>query len=110
MELRRRLLRALAAIALFVAVAVVGLHTIGHGVSWLDALYMVVISLTGVGYSEIVDTSRNPSLRVFNIVILVCGVSMMMYVLSLATAFLVEGNIGSLFRRRRQSDQAWGWG
>ncbi len=109
MELRRRLLRALAAIALFVAAAVVGLHTLGDGVSWLDAAYMVVISLTGVGYTEIVDTSRNPVLRVFNIVILICGVSMMMYVLSLATAFLVEGNIGSLFRRRRMERRIAGF-
>ena len=93
----------------FVAAAVVGLHTFGESVSWLDAAYMVVISLTGVGYSEIVDTSRNPGLRALNIVILVCGVSMMMYVLSLATAFLVEGNFGSLFRRRRMERRIAGF-
>jgi len=109
MELRRRLLRALAAIALFAAAAVVGLHTLGRDVSWLDAVYMVVISLTGVGYTEIVDTSHNPTLRVFNIVVLVCGVSMMLYVLSLATAFLVEGNFGSLFRRRRMERRIAGF-
>ena len=101
MELRRRLLRALAALALLVVVAAVGLHALGRGVSWLDATYMVVISLTGVGYSEIVDTSHNPALRAFNILFLIVGISMMLYVLSLATAFLVEGNFGSLFRRRR---------
>ncbi len=109
MELRRRLLRALAAIALFAVAAVVGFHTLGQGVSWLDAVYMIVISLSGVGYSEVVDTSHSPALRVFNIVVLVCGVSMMMYVLSLATAFLVEGNFGSLFRRRRMERRIAGF-
>jgi voltage-gated potassium channel len=101
MELRRRLLKALAAVALFAIASAVGLHLLGRDVSWLDAIYMVVISLTGVGYSEIVDTSHSAVLRVFNMVILVGGVSMMLYVLSLATAFFVEGNFGSLFRRRR---------
>src|SRR5438093_10960832 len=101
MELRRRFLRALAALALLVLSATVGFHTLGRGVSWLDSLYMVVISLTGVGYAEIVDTSHSPTLRLFNIVVLVVSVSMMLYVLSLATAFFVEGNFGSLFRRRR---------
>ncbi len=109
MELRRRLLRALTAIAIFAVAAIVGLHTLGQGVSWLDATYMVVISLTGVGYSEIVDTSHSPALRVLNIVILVCGISMMLYVLSLATAFLVEGNFGSLFRRRRMERRIAGF-
>src|SRR5712675_1190036 len=101
MELRRRLLRALAAVLLFAVAAVVGLHTLSDGATWLDAIYMVVVSLSGVGYSEIVDTSHSPALRLFNIVVLIGGVSMMLYVLSLATAFFVEGNFGSLFRRRR---------
>jgi voltage-gated potassium channel len=101
MELRRRLLKALAAVLVFAGAAVLGLHWLGHNVSWLDAVYMVVVSMTGVGYSEIVDTSHSPTLRVFNMLVLVGGVSLMLYVLSVATAFFVEGNFGSLFRRRR---------
>lgn len=99
----------MAAVALFGAAAVVGLHTLGQNVSWLDAIYMVVISLTGVGYSEIVDTSHSAALRVFNIVVLIGGVSMMLYVLSLATAFLVEGDLGLLFRRRRMERRIAGF-
>ncbi len=109
MEMRRRLLRALAALVLLIVAATVGFHTLDRGASWLDCLYMVVISLTGVGYAEIVDTSHNPALRAFNIVVLVVGVSMMLYVLSLATAFFVEGNFGSLFRRRRMERKIAGF-
>jgi len=101
MELRRRLLKALAVLAAIVVAATVGFHVLGRGVSWLDSLYMVVISLAGVGYSEIIDTSASPVLRAFNIVVLVVGISMIVYVLSLATAFFVEGDFGALFRRRR---------
>jgi voltage-gated potassium channel len=109
MELRRRLLRALVALALLVVAATVGFHVLGRGVSWLDSLYMVVISLTGVGYAEVVDTSHSPTLRLFNILVLVVGVSMMLYVLSLATAFFVEGNFGTLFRRRRMERKIAGF-
>jgi len=101
MELKRRLLRALAALALLFVVATIGFHTLGPGASWLDSIYMVVISLSGVGYGEIVDTSTSPTLRVFNIVVLIIGLSMIVYVFSLLTAFLVEGNFGARFRRRR---------
>jgi voltage-gated potassium channel len=45
----------------------------------------------------------------FNILVLVVGVSMMLYVLSLATAFFVEGNFGSLFRRRRMERKIAGF-
>jgi voltage-gated potassium channel len=109
MELRRRLLRALVGLGLLIVGATVGLHALGREASWLDSLYMVVISLTGVGYTEVVDTSRSPALRVFNMVVLVGGVSMMLYVLSLATAFFVEGNFGSLIRRRRMERRIAGF-
>lgn len=109
MELRRRLLKALTALAILIVAAVIGFHTFGRGVSWLDAVYMVVISLTGVGYTEVVDTSHSPALRAFNIGVLVVGVSMMLYVLSLATAFFVEGNFGSLLWRRRMERRIAGF-
>ena len=109
MELRRRLLRALAILGLLVVVATVGFHSLADGVSWLDALYMVVISLAGVGYSEIVSTAGNPALRAFNIVVLLTGFSLIVYVLSLATAFFVEGNLGALFRRRRMERKIEGF-
>ena len=109
MELRRRLLRSLAGLGILVVAATMGFHTLAQHASWLDSLYMVVISLTGVGYAEVVDTSRSPLLRSFNIGVLVVGVSMMLYVLSLATAFFVEGNFGSLIRRRRMERRIAGF-
>jgi voltage-gated potassium channel len=99
-ELRRRLVRAVGLLAGFAALAVVGFRLFGHA-SWLDALYMVVISLSGVGYNEVVDTSRTAALRLFNIVVLVGGFATVVYVIALATAIIVEGEFGSLFRRRK---------
>lgn len=84
-----------------VAAGVVGFVLLGDDVSWLDAVYMVVISVTGVGYEEVVHTGHNPALRIFNIAILVVGVATMISVLSFATAFVVEGELTNIFRRRR---------
>jgi voltage-gated potassium channel len=100
MELRRRLVRALIALSTFAVAAIVGFRLLGH-VAWLDAIYMVVISLTGVGYYEVVDTAHSAGLRLFNIVVLVGGVASVVYVIALATALVVEGEFGSLFRRRK---------
>jgi voltage-gated potassium channel len=67
MALRKRLLLALALLLGLIVVSTTGYRVIGGpSVTFLQALYMAVITLAGVGYGEIVDTSHNPALRVFN--------------------------------------------
>ena len=100
MTVRRRLILACSLLIALAAVAVVGYMVIGGpSVTLLDAVYMAVITLTGVGYGEIVDSSHNPTLRVFNIFVVVLGVGFAVYVFSELTAFLVEGELHHLFRR-----------
>jgi len=103
---RHRLILACSLLVALVALAVIGYMTIGGpSVTFLDALYMAVITLTGVGYGEIVDTSHNPALRVFNILIVGLGVALAVYVFSELTAFLVQGELRQLFRRRKMKRQ-----
>jgi voltage-gated potassium channel len=62
---------------------------------------MAVITLASVGYGEIVDTSQNPVLRVFNIFVVLVGVAVTLYVFSVVTAFFVEGDLKNVFWRRK---------
>jgi voltage-gated potassium channel len=102
MQIRRRLLYALLMLVVVAAAAVVGYRALaGPSVTLLQALYMAIITLAGVGYGEIVDTSRNPALRVFNIFVVLFGVAITVYVFSVLTAFLVEADIRNVFRRRK---------
>jgi voltage-gated potassium channel len=89
-------------VAVLIGTSMAGYRLLGgSGVSFLQALYMAVITLAGVGYGEIVDTSHNAALRVFNIFVVLFGVTIMVYVFSVVTAFLVEGEITDLFWRRK---------
>ncbi len=102
MSLRRRLLYALLTLVSVVAIAVIGYRVLGGDkIGFLQALYMAVITLAGVGYGEIVDTSHNPALRIFNMFVVLIGVTLTVYVFSVVTAFLVEGEIRNIFWRRR---------
>lgn len=106
MNLRRRLGRALLALLIVAVISVSGYCILGGpDVTFLQALYMTVITLSTVGYGEIVDTSHNPVLRIFNIFVLLFGVAIMIYVISVVTAFLVEGQLSDLFRRRKMEKQ-----
>jgi voltage-gated potassium channel len=77
----------------------------GPEVTPLDAFYMAVITVSTVGYGEVVDTSAHPALRLFNIFFILIGIGIMLYVFSAATAFIVEGELNHLFRRRKMLKQ-----
>ena len=102
MALRKRLLLAIALLLGLIIVSTTGYRVIGGpSVTFLQALYMAVITLAGVGYGEIVDTSHNPALRIFNIGIVLFGVAITVYVFSVVAAFLVEVEFTNPFWRRR---------
>ena len=102
MNIRRRLLTALLLLVSITALSVLGYRLLGgRSVGFLQALYMAVITLAGVGYSEVVDTSQNVGLRIFNMLVVFCGVTISVYVFSVVTAFLVEGEITNFFGRRK---------
>ena len=102
MELKRRLMYAAVLLLFLIVFATVGYRLLGgSSVGLLQALYMAVITLAGVGYGEIVNTAHNPALRIFNIFIVLFGVAVTVYVFSVVASFLVEIEITNPFWRRR---------
>lgn len=101
-EIRRRLLTAGAAVLVVFGVGAAGYWLIGGGEHrLLDSLYMTVITLTTVGYGEIIPLEGHPYGRVFTMVLLVFGMGILVYFASAVTAFFVEGQLGQVFWRRR---------
>jgi voltage-gated potassium channel len=106
MGIRRKLYFAGLLLFVIMTMAVAGYRILGGpNVSFLDAVYMAVITFAGIGYTEIVDTTHNIPLRVFNTTMIVCGWLAMIYIVSSVTAFLVEGEITDIFRRRKMQKQ-----
>lgn len=66
-----------------------------------DCLYMTVITLTTVGFGEIIDIAKVPGARLFTVVILFAGLGIAAYFVSTLTAFLVEGELTNVFWRKR---------
>ena len=73
----------------------------GDSYSALDCLYMTVVTISTIGYSEIIDLSGNNFGRIFMMIIAFTGVGILTYVLSTITAFTVEGELKATFRRRK---------
>jgi voltage-gated potassium channel len=77
----------------------------GPQVTLLDAIYMAVITISTVGYSEVVDTRSNPMLRILNIIYILFGIGILLYAFSVTTAFIVQGELHDIFRRRKMLNQ-----
>jgi voltage-gated potassium channel len=103
-RLRSRLAYSLLALALVVAIGTLG-YTLIEGWSIADSLYMVMMTVTTVGYGPPLPLS--PAGRNFSIFFMVLGVGTAGYLLSSAVQALVQSEIiAALGERKRQRDMS----
>ncbi len=96
-------LRRIALGAMILAV-VLGASVLGYrlaGWSWVDSLYMVVISVATVGYREMGEMTD--ALKLFTMVVIVVGISVSGYILGAFVQLLTEGEIERALGQQRMS-------
>ena len=64
----------------------------------LDAIYMTVITLTTVGYENL---SMSDTGRIFTLFLLIGGFGVFTYSITIATNFLIQGQLNNFFRRQK---------
>ncbi len=69
--------------------------------SLLDCLYMTFITISTIGYGEVIDLSASPAGRVLTMVVALSGIGTLTYIFSLITALIVEGHLTDSFRRMK---------
>ncbi|HET9409366.1 MAG TPA: potassium channel protein [Candidatus Sulfotelmatobacter sp.] len=83
---------------LVMAVGTAGFHFI-EGWPWFDGFYMVVTTLTTIGYQEVHPLSHTG--RVFNVFVILSGVSLLLLGIGAMSQALLEFELQSFFGRRR---------
>jgi len=69
-----------------------------------DGIYMTIITITTVGYGEVV--ALDGAARAFTIFIAIAGISALFYIITNFTALIVEGELTKSFRRRKMEKKA----
>ncbi len=94
----RRVRNALSALGVIATVGVLG-YMLLEGWSFIDALYMTVITLTTVGYREVRDLDTTGQL--WTMALLITGVGTLFYAAVTSVELAVEGAVRGYFERRR---------
>ena len=91
-----------AALGVVLVAGTVG-YVVLEGWSWTDAAYMVVTTVSTVGFGEIHPLS--PAGRVFTAVLILSGVGALFYTFGSVMAFVFEGHLPHRWERRRMQSR-----
>jgi len=85
--------------ALFIVIFGTAGYIVIEGWGFFDALYMTIITISTVGYSEVHHVSKAG--RLFTILLVFFGVGFTLYIAAAVVQFMVEGKIRIILGRRR---------
>jgi voltage-gated potassium channel len=97
-KVQRNLELILGALILLIIVGTVGFHVHEHW-PYFDGFYMVLTTITTIGYGEVHPLSHSG--RIFNVFLIVAGVSLLFLLFGTLTQILLEFELRSFFGRRR---------
>jgi len=93
----------LAVLAILI-IGAIGYWILGKDASIWDGFYMTIVTITTVGYFEIIELEG--SAQIFTVFIMIAGISTLFYIITNFTALIVEGELTKSFRRRKMEKMA----
>ena len=97
-KMYKKLIRTISILVFILLFGTVG-YVIIEKWNFLDSLYMTVITLATVGYGETHPLTIHG--RIFTIILILSGISVMLYAVSSITSFFIEGELSQIFRRNK---------
>jgi voltage-gated potassium channel len=92
----RRLLAPVVGLLALLLVGAIGYRNL-EGLSWLEAVYLTVTTVSTVGYGDIAP--RTPAGRLFTVLLILSGVGMALYLLGRFWQLILEGRLRELLGR-----------
>ncbi|MBL7179287.1 MAG: potassium channel protein [Desulfobacterales bacterium] len=106
MGMKRRLHFVLVAICFVVIMGSTGYYILfGGKPKFMDCLYMTVISITSVGYGEILNVTGNIPAQLFTMLLITFGMGVILYGISTLTALIIEGELSGILRRNKMDKE-----
>lgn len=98
----RNLLIALLALVMVFIIGTLGYHMLGGDrYSWMECFYMTFITISTIGYGEVVDVTHYEYGQLFTVFVGISGIGVLGYVLSAFTAFMLENELDVALRGKK---------
>jgi voltage-gated potassium channel len=106
MNIKHRLQLVVLLIILVILAGTLGYYALfGGKYNIMDCLYMTVISITSVGYGEIIEITGNVPAEIFTMVLITFGMGIILYGLGTLTAVLIEGELSGILRKKKMEKE-----
>lgn len=73
----------------------------GRQHSLFDCFYFTVITVSTIGFSEIIDLTGNTEARLFTVILAFSGIAIITYFVSSVSAVFIEGHLKETFKKRK---------
>ncbi len=104
MDIKKRLYLLLGAIFLVIMAGSTGYFILFRGKpNFIDCIYMTVISITSVGYGEVLGVTGNIPAQIFTMILITFGMGIILYGISTITALLIEGELSGILRKNKMN-------
>ena len=88
-------------IVAIIVVGTIGFKLIGGGkTSLLDALYMTAITVSTVGYGDVIGLEDKPFGKLFTIIFIFAGGGMLAYLVTMLAAYIIGGELRKIFKQK----------
>ncbi len=106
MGIRRRLIFVLLTIVIVIMIGSTGYYILFDGnQKFIDCIYMTVISVTSVGYGEIITVTGNVAAQIFTMILITFGMGVILYGISTLTVIMLEGELSGIIRKRKMAKE-----
>jgi voltage-gated potassium channel len=99
MSFYKELFIALSLFLLVFLIGVFGFYWVAPKANWLDALYMTVITISTVGFGEVVQLDARGKL--FTVGFIIVSISVIAYSAKILLSYFIEGTLTQQFQRQR---------
>ncbi len=102
----KKLIHAIIITFSFIFLATLGYKILYPDVSYLRILFATIITVTTVGFEDVLSVSSNNISLIYTIFVLLIGLGLVLYCVSVFTAIMIEGYMHSVFAERNSKRRA----
>lgn len=100
--IRKRLLQTFVALLVVLFMGTIGYYSLTHGqIDLFTCFYMTVITITTIGFDEVIILENFPGSREFTIFLAFAGIGILTYFVSTVSAIVIEGHLRETYKKRR---------